>query len=74
MYRSTSTAHIIHCHNLLKFEFSRQIFKVFSEIKLHKYTSSVIRVIPKKSDIMAVQKLRPYAAELMIKLTVAAVQ
>ena len=35
------------CHNLMKFEFSQQIFKEFSNIKFHEIQSSGIRVISK---------------------------
>ena len=45
-YRSPSTVLIISCHKLLKIEFSRNIFKVFSNIKLHEIQSRCIRVIP----------------------------
>jgi len=58
----------------MNFENSRQIFKVISKIKLHEFPSSGIRVIPKQVTERQGNDERHNAAELMIKLTVAAVQ
>jgi len=56
------------------FEFSRQAVKVFSKILLHEIPSSAIRVIPRKIDKWQGNDEGHKAAELMTKLTVAAVQ
>jgi len=39
---------IIICHISMNLEFSPQIFKIFSNIKLHEIPSSWIRIIPKE--------------------------
>jgi len=46
-YRSSYTVLNI-CHNLMNLEFSRQTFKIISNIKLHEFPSSGIRFIPKE--------------------------
>jgi len=58
----------------MKFEFCRKIFKVYSKINLNEFPSSGIRVIPKKLTERQGNDEGHNAAELMIKLTVSAVQ
>jgi len=57
----------------MKFKFSREIINVYSKINLHEIPSNGIRFIPKILTENQGKNDGLKAAELMIKLTVAAV-